>query len=126
MPTRVEKTTKSKATQDYTYEDLLLRIRTHIDDKYGGVALFLQHKDYLKCGFDEAENAKMYTYLALPREGNDGARVKSFPAMKKLFKGLLGIELENHIKVERKQMISGNAEKINSLPTEPTPAEMTG
>lgn len=90
----------------YEYEKLLLYIRKHLDREYGGVANFLDSKDFVLSGFEDtpSEQAKMYTYLSLPPEGQK-ARVKSFPVLKKLYKYLLGINIKSKIKVSREQII---------------------
>jgi len=105
MPKRKEEISAG-GTQTYEYEEVLRYIRKHIDEEQGGVSKFLNSDKYLECGFKDSPNerAKMFTYLSLPAEG-EKARTKSFPVMKKLYKGLLGVELVNKIKVIRTQMI---------------------
>ncbi len=57
----------------------------------------------------------MYTYLAIAKKGNEKLRrVKSFPMIQKLYKGLLGITLENKIAVTRDQIITSDM-KINII-----------
>lgn len=118
MPKRTEEIVNM---QEYSYEDLLLRIRTHIDGEYGGVSNFLKHEMYEKCGFEVGakETAKMFTYLALPKETNDGTgrRIKSFPVLKKLYKGLLGVDIQNDIQVQRTQVIKADLNQLNLLDT---------
>ena len=120
MPKRTDKKVEVAELQTFTYEDLLKRIRNYIDVTYDGVANFLKHSDLEKCGFgtDSKEAAKMYTYLALPKEGAEGRRTKSFPVVQKLYKGLLGIDIESDIVVTRMQVIKGDGGKIEKLPLE--------
>lgn len=107
MPKRKDNSSAGRGeAQLYAYEEVLKYIRKHIDEEQRGVSKFLHSDKYLGCGFKDSPNerAKMFTYLSLPAEG-ETARVKSFPVMKKLYKGLLGVELVNKIKVIRTQMI---------------------
>jgi hypothetical protein len=115
MPKRTEEKGKAQTVKKsaakvhtHTYEELLVRIRKHIDETYGGVAALIAHKDFTrKCKFEssEATHSKIYVYLSLPQNG-EGAKVKSFPVLQKLYKGLLGIELKNKIQVMRSQIIT--------------------
>lgn len=116
MPKRTDKPAAGEM-KEYQYGELLVRIRAYIDDTYGGVAKFLSHEDFKKCGFKgtKADGDKMYIYLSLPRE-EDSRRIKSFPVVAKLYKGLLGIELKNDIKVLRVQTIRADQAKIEQLP----------
>lgn len=105
MPVRKESGKKQEKHQ-YEYEYLLRHIRNYLDENFGGVSNFLETEDCKICGFEDTPNerAKMFTYLSLPAEG-EKVRVKSFPVLQKLYKGLLGIEIENKIKVVREQVL---------------------
>lgn len=110
---------KKKTTEEkqYSYEELLRGIRTHIDEAYGGVSKFLQHEDYTgKCGFVESERSKIFSYLSISKDGTFSAsRTKSFPMVQKLYKVLLDIDLTSKIVVSREQVISCNSAKIDKL-----------
>lgn len=103
MPVRTERGRKQEKHQ-YEYEVLLKHIRKYLDDKFGGVANFLDSDEFKECSFKDTPNerAKMFTYLSLPADG-EKARVKSFPVLQKLYKRLLGVEVESKIKVVREQ-----------------------
>ena len=105
MPVRRDDGRKQEKHQ-YEYEDLLIHIRNYLDENFGGVSNFFGTEDYKNCGFEDTPNerAKMFTYLSIPAEG-EKARVKSFPVLQKLYKGLLGIVIENKIKVVREQVL---------------------
>lgn len=91
----------------YEYEDLVVHLRKHIDEEFGGVANFLETEKFDKMGlFDNSKKgkSKMFTYLSLPAKG-EKSRVKSFPTIKVLYKELLGIELDSTIQVIKVQKI---------------------
>ncbi len=104
----------------YDYETLAEGIRNHIINTYGSVTEFFNHEDFIKkCGFTKADksSSSMFTYLSVPTgEEGPGKRkiVRSFPVISKLYRGLLGVELESKIKIERTQVITAeNEEKLN-------------
>jgi len=112
MPVRKNKTQQQEEKHRlcYEYEDLVIHLRKHIDEEFGGVAHFLETEAFDKMRLfntSKEGKAKMFTYLSLPAEG-EKSRVKSFPAIAKLYKELLDIELENSITVVRTQKIYSN------------------
>jgi len=112
MPKRKEPVNIRPATEwNYTYKELLVHLRSQLDTRYGGVAKFLGTEDYLACGFEDnpKQEAKMYTYLSLPAEG-EPVRTKSFPVLYKLYKGILGVEISSKIKVVRTQELHSSNE----------------
>jgi hypothetical protein len=100
MPKRENKKQEKK---EYGYVDLLLHIRTVIDEEYGGVAKFIESDKFVEIGFEDSksEKSKFHTYMACQTDKTK--TVKSFPVLRKLYKGLLNIELES--KIVRTQVI---------------------
>jgi len=105
MPVRGKKS-PPKSTHTYEYEALLRHIRKHIDAEFGGVTAFLKSDSFVSCGFVDTkrERSKMSTYLSLPKAG-ELSRVKSYPVLKKLYKHLLGVNVNSKIIVSREQTL---------------------
>ena len=61
------------------YDVLLKRVHDHIVENYKTVTEFLQHPDFVSCGFldTDKERTKVNSYLSLPREGEK--MVQSLP-----------------------------------------------
>ena len=95
-------------THTYSYEELLAKMQTLINEEYGGVAKFVETEKFLLLGFNDTkqDRSKFHTYLA--NQSDKTKIVKSFPILKKLYKILLNIELEGRIEVVRKQIIISN------------------
>lgn len=100
---------KKAGENAYTYEELLIHMRKHIDKQFGGVAKFIESNEFLQCGLvnNKEERAKIFTYLSMP-DSLGKSKVKSFPVLEKLYKHLLGVEVESKIVVERKQILTTN------------------
>ena len=104
MPVRRDKPNQEK--REYDYDELLVHIRKKIDGEYGGLAKFIKSEKFVECGFEPSPNetARMMTVLSLPADGMK-KKVRSFQILKKLYKGLLGVDLENTLSVVRVQKI---------------------
>lgn len=94
---------------EYGYEELLAHMRTIINEQHGGVAKFVESPEFRKCGFADtpAEKRNFHTYMAV--QSDKSKTVKSVPVLKKLYKGLLDIELDSKIVVVRTQVILSDA-----------------
>lgn len=117
MPKRSETNTKeevSSGTFSYDYKELLKHIRSHIDENLGGVAAFVNSPTFAELGFstDPKDKAKIYTYLSIPTDSEAAIKVKSLPVLKKLYKGLLGVNITSKMEVIRKQTIKSDKELI--------------
>lgn len=97
-----------REAQSYSYDELLMNVRRIIDDEHGGVAKFIGSEKFIEIGFKDtkSERGKFHTYLAC--QSDKSKTVKSFPVLQRLYKGLLGVDLESKIKVERTQVILSN------------------
>ena len=93
---------REKQTQrfEYSYDEVVDKIKEIIDQRFGGVGKFLDSEIYKKTGLGETKNdkAKIYTYLSNPTEKTK--RVRSFPVIQKLFSAL-----ENTILQQEKETI---------------------
>jgi len=89
--------TKKRENSEYGYVELLLHIRAVIDEEYGGVAKFIESEKFLELGFEDtkSERSKFHTYMACQTDKTK--TVKSLPVLKKLYKGLLDVDLESRI-----------------------------
>lgn len=108
MPKRKSNKKEGKRVA-YSYEDLLLRIRTAITDKYGSLAKFIASDDFDAMGFEKNQAQKFYTYLSLPKEGVE-KKTKSFATIQALFKGILEVELDSEIVTTRTMTIFAEKE----------------
>lgn len=96
MPVRGEVRSRKKADVEeqkfeYSYDEVVDKLRLRIDEEFGGVAKFLESELYKETGLGESkqDKAKMFTYLSNPTE--DGTRkVKSFPVIQKLLEVIEG------------------------------------
>ncbi len=96
------------------YEELLKYLNTYINIQYGSVSAFVESKDFSeKCGFIVGEKPKVHNYLSITKEG--AKKVKSVPFLQKMFKALLGIEIQQRIIVERTAKI-WSIQEIPDLP----------
>lgn len=95
-------------SESYEYDVLLKKIQKVIDEEYGGTAKFVESEKFLEIGFKDTktERANFFTYLA--NQTDKTKTVKSVPVLKKLFKGLLGVELTSRVEVIRKTHIISN------------------
>ena len=103
MPVRGETTRIRRAERyEYSYDEVVELLREKIEERFGGIAKFLESDAYkkTKLGESKKDKQKIYTYLSAPTAKTK--RVKSFPVIKKLFDSLFqNIEMTE----ERKTII---------------------
>lgn len=110
MPIRGDSARKkgAKATE-YSYDEVVDKLRAKIDEEFGGVAKFLDSPEYKSTGLGEGhkDKAKIYTYLSAPTETSK--RVKSFPVVQKLLQAVYNLHSEQRkeIIVQQKVIIDG-------------------
>ena len=85
---------------EYSYEELLIKIREVIQERFGSLAKFTASEEYRDMGYSPKQAQNFYTYLSLPKEGTK-KKTKSFVTIQKLFKILLGTELKSEMVVTR-------------------------
>lgn len=90
------------------YDILLEKVHKHLIEKYSTITGFLNHDDFLSCGFEDTqkERTKVNSYLSMPKEGEKA--VQSFPALKKIGENLMGMSLSSKITVTRTSQIFEN------------------
>lgn len=91
--------------ETYSYESLMDEVRAHIIEHYGGVAEFLRSEKY-KEEFGIGQKTKANVRIYLSNGANGGKVTKSFPMLKRLYKLVIGIELEAQTIVTRTQVIT--------------------
>ena len=90
---------------EYDYDEVLTKIRTKIDEEYGGVAKFLESAKFSEMEIGEGKSGKAKIHIYLANQSDKSKTVKSFPVLKKLYKILLDVDLESKVVITRKQVI---------------------
>lgn len=79
-----------KKTVTITYDDLVDRIMEGVLHKYGSIAEFTRHQDFIDLGFTLGDSQKVQTYFARPKKGQE-RRTKSTKIMSMLALKYLGL-----------------------------------
>lgn len=115
MPVRKSQRVKqAKVVRDYTYEELVTIIRFYLEKTYGGLAAFMRHDDFSRFGFEEADKARMFTYLVIPKS-SESKRTRSVPMLQRLFNNVLGVGIKAEIVTIRTQVIRSESNKLTML-----------
>jgi hypothetical protein len=73
-----------------TYDGLVDRILEAVLHKYGSIAEFTRHQDFIALGFTLGDSQKVQTYFAKPKKGQE-RRTKSTKTMSLLALEYLGL-----------------------------------